>query len=312
MTDKIKKLPIVDYLFITLGAAIMGIGIGVFLVDANVVPGGVSGLAMVIHALYKNIPVGLIALTLNIPLFIWGLKEIGKSFAWRTLYGFTMNAFFIDFFTGHSWIPGFAFLRLQDLQSIRSLLVNDFLFTVFLGAAFLGIGLGIIFKFKGTTAGSDIVASIMHKRFGIKPGMAIMIIDFFVIGSAGIVYESQGIAGPNQTALTLTFYALTLLYVSSTIIDMIIDGFDYARIAFIISDKYNEIGDAIMHDMVRGATSIKTRGLYRNIEREMIMTVTTMKEVTSLTEKIKEIDPTAFIIIANAHEVLGQGFRRRL
>ena len=262
MTDKIKKLPIVDYLFITLGAAIMGIGIGVFLVDANVVPGGVSGLAMVIHALYKDLPVGLIALVLNIPLFIWGLKEIGSSFAWRTLYGFSMNAFFIDFFTGHSWIPGFEFLRLQDLQSIRSLLVNDFLFTVFLGAAFLGIGLGIIFKFKGTTAGSDIVAAIMQKRFGIKPGMAIMIIDFFVIGSAGIVYESQGIAGPHHTALTLTFYALMLLYVSSTIIDMIIDGFDYARVAFIISDKYQEIGDAIMHDMVRGATSIKTRGLY--------------------------------------------------
>ena len=183
-----------------------------------------------------------------------------------------MNAFFIDFFTGHSWIPGFEFLRLQDLQSIRSLLVNDFLFTVFLGAAFLGIGLGIIF----------------------------------------IVYESQGIAGPHHTALTLTFYALMLLYVSSTIIDMIIDGFDYARVAFIISDKYQEIGDAIMHDMVRGATSIKTRGLYRNIEREMIMTVTTMKEIPALTDKIKEIDPTAFIVIANAHEVLGQGFRRRL
>ena len=93
---------------------------------------------------------------------------------------------------------------------------------------------------------------------------------------------------------------------------MIIDGFDYARVAFIISDKYQEIGDAIMHDMVRGATSIKTRGLYRNIEREMIMTVTTMKEVPALTDKIKEIDPTAFIVIANAHEVLGQGFRRRL
>ena len=94
--------------------------------------------------------------------------------------------------------------------------------------------------------------------------------------------------------------------------EMIIDGFDYARVAFIISDKYQEIGDAIMHDMVRGATSIKTRGLYRNIEREMIMTVTTMKEIPALTDKIKEIDPSAFIVIANAHEVLGQGFRRRL
>jgi uncharacterized membrane-anchored protein YitT (DUF2179 family) len=312
MTEKMKKLPITDYLFLTLGAAIMAIGIGVFLVDAKVVPGGVSGMSMAIYYLTnKAISVGILMWVLNIPLYLWGLKELGNCFAMRTFYAFTLNSFFIDLFTGNSWIPGLHFIRLQDSQTVQGMLHHDFFFLIVLGTVFLGIGLGIIFKFKGTTAGSDIVASIINKKFGTKPGTAIIMIDFFVISFAGIVYEWKDLAG-DKTSLTLTLYAFFLLFISSKIIDLIIDGFNYARMAFIISDKYNEIGDAIMNDMVRGATSIKTRGLYRDIEREMVMTVTTNKEVPELTEKIKEIDPDAFIVISDAHEVLGKGFRRRI
>lgn len=309
--SKLNKKVIRDYVFLAIGAAIMAIGIGVFLVDAKVVPGGVSGLSMALHYLY-GLPVGIMMWVLNIPLFLWGIKELGSAFGFRTFYSFTLNSFFIDFFTGHSWIPGLEFIRLQDNVAIKGLLHNDFFFLVLLGAVFLGIGLGIIFKFKGTTAGSDIVASIMNKHWGLKPGTSIIIIDFFVISFAGIIIEIKGLAPQGSTALTLTLYALFLLFVSSKIIDFIIDGFDYARVAYVISDKYNEIADAIMHDITRGATAIKTRGIYRNIEREMIMTVTTIKEVPLLTDKVKSIDPTAFIIITNAHEVLGQGFRRRI
>ncbi len=309
---KFSKKVLREYIFLTIGAAIMGIGIGVFLIDAKVVPGGVSGLSMAIHYLSGySIPVGLLMWGLNIPLYFWGLKELGKSFALRTFFAFTLNSFFIDLFTGNSWIPGLGFIKLQNMEAIQYLLKNDFFFLILLGSVFLGIGLGIIFKFKGTTAGSDIIASIMNKRWGIKPGTAIIIIDFFVITFAGFIIEYKGLAD-DKSALTLTLYALFLLFVSSKIIDLIIDGFDYARVAYIISDKFQEIGDAIMHDMERGATSIKTRGIYRNIDREMIMTVVTMKEIPKLTEMIKDIDPTAFIIIANAHEILGEGFRRRI
>lgn len=300
-----------DYLFLTLGAAIMAVGIGVFLVDAKVVPGGVSGLSMSLHYLY-GWPVGILMWILNIPLYLWGIKELGSAFGFRTFYSFTINSFFIDYFTGTSWLPFLPQIRLQDTATIQGLLRHDFFYTVLLGAVFLGIGLGVIFKFKGTTAGSDIVASIINKRFGIKPGTAIMIIDFFVISLAGIVIEVKGLAPATSTALTLTLYAFFLLFVSSKLIDVIIDGFNYARVAYIISDKYQEIGDAIMNDVTRGATSIKTRGLYRNIEREMIMTVLTNKEVPKLTDTVRNIDPNAFIIINDTHEVLGNGFRRRI
>ncbi|MFO7524584.1 MAG: YitT family protein [Ignavibacteriaceae bacterium] len=304
------KKVLLEFVIITIGAAIMAIGIGVFLVDAKVVPGGVSGLSMAVHYLSGgSIPVGLMIWVFNIPLYAWGLKALGKEFGIRTFYGFTLNSFFIDFFRGD--IPGFNFIQFQNSQTITNLRENDFLFMVIIGAALLGIGLGLIFKFRGTTAGSDIVAAIMHKRFGVKPGMAIMLIDFFVICLAGLIIEIKDLAD-QRSAVTLTFYALFLLFISGRLVDVIIDGFDYARSAYIISDKNREIADAIMNEMSRGATAIKARGIYRNIDREVIITVVTLKELSKLTHIIKNIDPTAFVTVHNVHEVLGEGFRRRI
>lgn len=306
----IRRYPIIDYTVIVIGAIIMALGIGVFLVDAKVVPGGVSGLAMAIHYLSGNtISVGLLIWVLNIPLFIWGLKELGRQFGLRTFVGFSCNSFFIDFFRGD--IPGFGFIRLQDSQTIKDLSQHDFFFLVFIGAVLLGVGLGLIFKFRGTTAGSDIVAAIMQKRFGTKPGQAIMLTDFFVISFAGFIIEIRNLS-PNRPALSLTFYAIFLLFISSRLIDIIIDGFDYARAAYIVSDKYQEIIDVIINEMGRGVTAVKTRGVYRDIEREMIFTVVSNKEVTRLVDVVKEVDPQAFVIIYNVHEVLGEGFRRRI
>ncbi len=302
-----NKYPVIDYFFITFGAAIMAIAIGVFLVDAKVVPGGVSGLSMAAHYLSDNtLPVGLMIYIFHFPR---GLKELGKSFGVRTFYGFTINSFFIDFFRGD--IPGFSHTRLQDSATIQDLIKNDFLFFILIGAVLLGIGLGLIFKFKGTTAGSDIVAAILQKKYGIKPGMAIMLVDFFVIALAGFIIDIKDLS-PDKPALSLTLYAFFLLFVSAKLVDVIIDGFDYARAAYIISDRYDEITQAIMNKLSRGATAIKSRGIYKNVEREVIFTVIPLKEVGTLTELVKEIDPTAFVIINNVHEVLGEGFRRRI
>jgi len=309
MSNKLfKEHPILDYSAIAFGAAIMAIGIGVFLVDAKVVPGGVTGLSMSIHYL-TGFPVGLMIWVLNIPLYIWGVKELGKEFGIRTFFGFTLNSFFIDFFRGD--VPGFTFIRLQDTPTIKNLQQNDFMFLILIGAALLGLGLGIIFKFRGTTAGSDIVAAIMQKRFGVKPGMAIMFTDFFVILFAGFIIDFKGIAG-DRSAVTLTFYALFLLFISSRLVDVIIDGFDYARSVNIISDNNKEIAQAIMDDLSRGATAIKARGLYRNVDSEILTTVVTLKELSKLLNIINKIDPKAFVTVSNVHEVMGEGFRRRI
>jgi len=305
-----KQNPLIDYIAITLGTAIMALGIGVFLVDARVVPGGVTGLSMALYYLTGGtVPIGLMIWVFNVPLFMWGVKELGKQFGVRTFFGFTLNSFFIDFFRGD--IPGLNFIHLQNSDTINNLRQHDFLFLVVTGAALIGIGLGIVFKFRGSTAGTDIVAAIMKKRLGIKPGTAMMMIDFFVISIAGVIIEFKDLAN-ERTAMTLTLYAFFLVFVSSRLVNAIIDGFDYARAAYIISDKHKEIGEAIMNKLSRGATALKARGLYKNIDREIIVTVVTLKELGALTTIIKEIDPNAFVTVNNVHEVLGEGFRIRI
>ncbi|MCF6269663.1 MAG: YitT family protein [Melioribacteraceae bacterium] len=309
MKKLFNKTEFKEYLAIAIGAIIMALGIGVFLVDAKVVPGGISGIGMAIYYLTdETIPIGLTVWLFNVPLYIWGVKVLGKRFGIRTFYGFSVNAFFIDFFRGD--IPGFGFIRLQDSQTVQNLLEHDFLFLILIGAALLGVGLGIVFKYKGTTGGIDIIVAILHKKYQIKQGMAILILDVIVIAIAGIAIEYKSMPMDKPTML-LVLYALFLGIVSVRIIDLIIDGFDYARQAYIVSDKNDEIAKKIMSDLSRGATAIKTRGLYKDIDREMITTIVTLKELGKLTDIIKEIDPDAFVVIHNVHEVLGEGFRRR-
>jgi uncharacterized membrane-anchored protein YitT (DUF2179 family) len=306
--QKLRSL-VFEYAMIAFGALLMSIGIGVFLIDAHVVPGGVSGLSMAIYYLTDGaIPVGAMMWFFNIPLFWWGTKQIGSQFGWRTFFGFTLNSIFIDLVRGE--FPLFATYPLHKLDTIQYLLQQDFLFLILWGAVLLGTGLGIIFKFKGTTAGSDIVAAVMNKKWGIKPGQAIIVIDFFVIVFAGLVIANKGLDA-TQPVLSLTMYAFFLLFISSKLIDVIIDGIDYARSVLIISDKKDAIGQAIMSKLSRGATEIRGKGLYLGQDRDILYTVVTRREVAMLYDIINSIDDKAFVIVGNVHEVMGDGFKRR-
>jgi len=298
-----------DYTGIVIGSALMGLGIGVFLVDAKVVPGGVSGLAMAFHYLSAGkLPVGTMMWLMNLPLFFWGIKELGKEFGIRTFVGFTLSSLWIDFFRGElPLVKGFA---LQNTTAIHNLMEKDFLFLVLWGAVLLGVGLGVIFKFRATTGGSDIVAAIFQKRWQAMPGQVIMVVDFFVIVFAGIILAvmDQPLQRP---AMVLTLYAFFLLFISGSLIDIIIDGFNYARAAIIISEKNDEIAKVIMANMDRGVTALKGRGVFTDTDREVILTVVHRKEVGALKELVRDIDPKSFVIINDVHEVLGEGFRRR-
>jgi uncharacterized membrane-anchored protein YitT (DUF2179 family) len=297
----------VEYVFITIGAIVMSLGIGVFLVDAKVVPGGVTGLSMAVHYMTGNaVPVGILMWVLNIPLFIWGIAELGKSFGFRTFWGFTVNAFFVDFFRGE-FVKS---VRLQDTEAIRFLLENDFFFLVLIGAVFLGVGLGIIFKFKGTTAGSDIVAAIARKRWKLKPGITIIVTDFIIICIAGAAIHINDLS-PDIPVIVLMLYSFLLLIVSAPLIDLIIFGFDYAKSAYIISDRHEEIAHEITRGLGRGATAFHGKGLYRGVERDIIFTVVSRREIFRLVERVRKIDPDAFMIITRVHEVLGEGFMPR-
>jgi len=312
MTTKTQKIwkSSRDYILIIIGSFIMAIGLAVFLVDAKVVPGGVSGLSMAVHYLTDGkVPVGLMMWIFNIPLYIWGVRALGKQFGIRTLVGFSANSFFIDLLRGS--IPGLKFIHLHDNPAIIALYHQDFIMQILVGAVLLGLGLGIIFKAKGSTAGSDVLAAVAQKKWGTKPGLVFMVVDSVVILVAALILSLKDMP-LDRPVLTLTLYAFLLLFVSARIIDVILDGFDYARSAHIISTKNNEIARIIMDDMSRGATIFEAKGLYQEQKREVLYTVLNRKEISLLLEKVKEVDPDAFIIVNNVHEVLGEGFRPRI
>ena len=306
---KFSKTALIEYIFIGIGSAIMSLGIAM-LVDVFIVPGGASGLSMALYYVFdEQFSIGLLKWIINIPLFIWGLIVLGNQFGWRTFYGFTTASFFLDLFRGA--VPKLGGIRIQDTLFVKELAQNDFIFLILLSSVLIGVGLGLIFKYKGTTGGSDIPAAIFQKKYGIMPGKAIIYIDFFIIITACLVFYAKDMP-LEKSIVTLILYALLSLFTTGYIIDVIISGFDYARQALIITDKSNEIADAISKELSRGATAIKARGIYRNIDREIILTVVAIKEVPRLNEIVKETDPDAFMITNNIHEVMGYGFRRRV
>ena len=311
---------IIDYTMITIGSLISAIGLGVFLVEANVVPGGVTGISMAINFLWDGISVGTWIMILNVPLFIWGVAELGNAFGLRTLYGFGSNAIFIDLFRGEFLRYGFldnifgpdALFHgwaLQNTETVHYMLKNDFFFFMAVGTVLVGIGLGLIFKFKGTTAGTEIVCAILKKRFGFKPGMSMLAVDFVVIAAASVVlWFSPKSAIPVPV---LAMYALASLFFQSIILDHVVYGFDYAKNVMIMSSRNKEIAQFIMDKLDRGVTAFYARGMYSNQDKEVLMTIVSPNDARELEPQIRKLDPNAFVILSNVHEVLGEGFRSR-
>ena len=155
------------------------------------------------------------------------------------------------------------------------------------------------------------MAAVAQKRWAIKPGQCFMVVDFLVIAVAGLVIYFKDLS-QERPALTLSLYALFILFISARIIDVIIDGFDYARSATIISSKPDQIADIITTQLERGGTVIRGRGLYTNQDRDMLYTVLSRREIGKLVDRVKQVDPDAFVIVENVHEVLGEGFRPRI
>lgn len=285
MRQKIKTI-VYEYIGLAAGSAIISLGLVLFLIPGKIAPGGVSGIGIVLYHLL-NLPVGVVMLLFNIPLFILGLKIIGKQFGARTFFAFLMVSVTTDFFD-------------RGLQLGAA--TENLLLTSIFGGILLGIGLGIVFRFKGTTGGSDIIGQIIHKYTNLTVGTSILIVDFFIISFAGFAFRD----------VNLALYGFISLYFSSKVLDVLLDGFDYARSFYIISDKQTEIIEAITKEMGRGGTEILGNGFYTRQERNILFTVVTRKEVATLRQIVRQIDPNSFVIIANVHEVLGEGFRPRI
>ncbi len=279
------KLPKViwDFFMITLGAALMALSYDLFLVPHKIAPGGAAGVATILHFLFK-LPVGVVIFAVNIPLFVWGLKEFGRKFGFRTIYAVFMTAFLTDF--------------LQAQFRFQAATGNTILAALY-GAVLLGIGLGLAFRHQATTGGSDIVAQIIAKYTNATPGIGIMLVDFVIIALAGLSFGK----------VDLALYGFITLYVSSRILDVILEGWSYNKAAYIISDNWELIRGEVVLGLDRGGTMWAGKGFYKGAEKTILFCVVSRRELAQLREAVKLLDPKAFMVVTDAKEVLGQGFK---
>ncbi|AOQ22734.1 YitT family protein [Neomoorella thermoacetica] len=268
-----------DYLGITAGTLVTALGLVLFLVPNRIAAGGVSGLATVLHYVF-GWPVGLTMLVLNIPLFLAGLKVLGLEFGLKTLYGTIILSVFTD--TLALWLHA---------PTSNTLLASLY------GGLLSGVGMGIVFRSGGSTGGTDLAALLFRHYLHISAGMGLLMVDALVISLAGLVFNVE-----------LALYALVALFLTSRAIDAIQEGGGYARAALIISDKAEEIARRVLVELDRGVTGLAGRGYYTRQEREVLLVVVQRAEVSRLKDLVASIDPEAFVIVSNVHEVLGEGF----
>ena len=276
---------VTDWFLIAVGSTIMGASYSLFLIPHSIVPGGVGGISIILHSLFK-LPVGITIVVINIPIFFMAFKVLGKSFGIKSIAGLVLSSLMIDFFT-----------YIVPLPSATS---NRILGAVF-GGLLLGVGLGIVFRGKGSTGGSDIIGQIINKYFNVSVGVGIMLVDFVIISSTVFVFHS----------LEEPLYGYLALYISSRIIDVILEGWAYAKMAFIITDHPDRVARFINKGINRGVTALKSRRIYTNEEKESLMCVVEKKQIPFLKRGVKKIDPRAFIVIFDVYEVLGKGFKPR-
>ena len=273
----------ISYSFIIIGSFILATGFVMFITPYKIVPGGVYGISIVLHYLFGT-PVGIMALVFDIPLTIIGIKILGPRFGFKTVLGFSLTAVFTDtltFFWGY-----------------EPLVKGDALLSSIFGGVLLGVGIGLIFKAKATSGGSDIVAMMINKYTKIPLGLLMIYVDSCIVLLGLIVFRDWKIP----------LYSWIVIFITGRVVDIVLEGISYEKCLFIISDKHEEIRDKIINNLNRGGTYIDGKGMFNMADRKIIYTVVSRRELALLEEYIHKIDPNAFLTVIDAREILGEGF----
>ncbi len=279
---KLDKITIRDYIMILIGSILQAGALRVFLIPAMLASGGVSGLSQIINS-FTGWPIGVMVLIGNIPLFILGWRFLGGSrFAARTAFAILSFSILVD-------IP-FPFLPQDGIT-------GDLVLNSLYGGVVSGIGFGLVYRGRGTSGGSDILARILSSWRGIPVSQSYLMTDAVIIFLAGISFSWEN-----------ALYALVMLYVSGIAAESISQGSNILRTGLIITGRPEPIIEEIFTRLRRGVTIMNAKGGYSGEDKSILLCVVTRAEIPHLKDLTKEVDPKAFLIIGQAHEVRGEGF----
>lgn len=275
----IKELK--NLLFLTIGSLILAVGVCQFLLPNQITTGGTPGAAILIHH-FTGLSTGLLMLMINLPLLILGFKQLGRSFAFRTIFTIFISSFFVDLFA--------VYLKFDALTD-ETLLASIF------GGVLIGLGVGLIFQGNSSAGGSTIIARMIAARTELKTGQVLLGLDFLIIVSSIYVFKD----------VEKAMWSLMSIYVTSRCVDMILTRGPSKKVVHIVSDKIDELSSAIVDSLGKDGTIISGVALHENDPKTMIFIVVEVKKLRLLREIIKSHDSKAFMIVMEASEMLGRG-----
>ena len=276
MAQKVRSCGI-----ITLGAVIYALAFDWFVAPNQIAMGGVTGLAQIVNALVPVLPVGVLSILVNVPLFLAGWRLLGGRLLVSSLYAMAVSSLAIDVI---AWMHTFPPM--------------DPILATLYGGAGMGVGLGLVFSQGATTGGTDIIGKLLKLKFPWLPiGKRVMIPDMVVVILAAVVFGTVNAA----------LYGLIQMYLLSKVMDMILYGWDTSRVAYIITDRWEETVRGLL-DMNRGVTLLQGKGAYTGAEKQVLLVAFRQREIVPIKRMLREIDPKAFFIVCDAHEILGEGF----
>lgn len=275
-----------EYLMITIGTCILAFGIACFYDPIGLVTGGFSGLAIVIKHITEGlvlggIPLWLTNIALNVPVFILSYFLKGSKFIGKTLFGTLMLS---------AWL---AVLPVVDLAE------NDLMIAALFGGVCAGAGIGFVIRVGATTGGTDMVAALVQlklRHFSIV--QILMVIDAAVVILGLLVFGMRP-----------TLYAIIGIVVQTKVSDLVVEGFNYSKAAYIITNEHEEVAKRIMTELERGVTGLQAKGMYTQQDKCVLYCIVTQKEIIGLKDIVNEVDPSAFVIVSDVKEVLGEGFQ---
>lgn len=299
-----------SWFMIILGCALLAGGYVLFISPYNIVPGGVYGAGIVLHNIFPTIKVGTFGYMFDSVLLILAFIAFGPRFGSKTVVAALLTPGLMNIFTSLAFPPE-AIESLDPSKMLGGILdLSDHLMlATIVGAVILGVGVGLVVREQATTGGTDIVAMMLQKYCHISFSQGVLIADSLVV-LAGLVVIGFGSDGNGMEGLMLSFYSLIAIYVSSRILAFMLDGASYDRIIFIITSHHNEdFRRYILEELDRSGTYIKSSGMYTNTEKEMIFLVVPRQELVKVQRAIKDYDPQAFMVVANAYNTYGEGFK---
>lgn len=282
MRQDVKRI-VIDVLYYTVGSLLYAVSVNCFSAPNRIAPGGLTGIATVIHYMISAAPIGLTILILNVPLLLTAWLLISRVFTVRTLLCTVLSTLVID-----------------ALAPVLPAYTGDMFLVSVMGGVLSGVGLGLIFLRGGSTGGTEVVARLLERRLPYVPvGRLMLAVDAVIIAISALVFKN----------IESAMYAVVLTFVASTLIDALVYGGSGGKLVLIFSKRQEEIAAAILKTINRGVTRLRSRGGYTGEESEVLLCAVRRTQLYPLRQLVGQLDPTAFIVIASAEEVLGQGFQ---